>query len=315
MSSGLATTFRVLSTTDNEAAASVLFPALDSPYQDIQDGALESLLGRRNPAAQTEILRRFSSLNTRWKLIINRYPGRLTSAFRDAVLGKDDSLFQNACQAAVMFHDFNLIPTLLTALENAPRDKAELTIETLMQLSDLLYEELIHPNENSVRRDPQLIRKYVVSCLETSVQRFANHKRSEVVEALLILAEHDNPVLAQALGNPHHVNFLVIIDVMAKSQRDGVIKLLLSYLDDPQMHSSVLSVMANRADMKFIRQLLRKIGAEAGPPINANLKRMETIAWLRNTESIIAQLDDGDQQGMVRLVMGANIPQDRAFSV
>ena len=52
---------------------------------------------------------------------------------------------------------------------------------------------------------------------------------------LPLLASRDNVVLKQILQNPHHAAFLAVIDVLTKSQRGGVIRLLLSFLDDPHV--------------------------------------------------------------------------------
>ena len=43
---GLAITFELLKTTDNEAAVRALIPALDSPDPAIQEGALVAILNR-----------------------------------------------------------------------------------------------------------------------------------------------------------------------------------------------------------------------------------------------------------------------------
>jgi HEAT repeat protein len=315
MSDGLATTFSVLSKTDNEAALRVLLPALDSHNQSIQEGALAALLERRHPGGQTEILRRIGSLSLHWQRIISRHPGRLTGSIRDGVLGKDESLRQNSYRAAVMFREYDLIPTLLTAMEDNSRAKADIAAETLLQLVMQLYDELAHPGEANTRRDPQWVRKFAVSCLETSVQRFGRHKRREVIEAFLLLVQLDNKVLNQILQNPHHVNFLVLIDLMSRSSQEGVIELLLSYLEDAEAPSAVLSVAASRSDPKFIREFLRKIGGEPSSVVVQNLKRIEAIAWLRNPGNILGQLDDAGQQSVVRLAMSSGIPQAQAYSV
>lgn len=314
MIGGLETTFRVLAKTDNGAAVKVLLCGLESPNQSIQDGALAALLERRHPAGQGNILRQIPALSWRWKRIISQHPGRLTGAMRDAILGSDEPQCLNACQAAVMFHDYDLIPTLLTALEDASRTKADKAAETLSQLAVGLYDELAIPSENKTRRDPQWINQYAVSCLETSLRRFGRHRRREVVEALLLLAKRDNNFLNEILKNPHHVVFLVLVDVMANSSHDGVMRLQLDYLDDPQSPSAVLSVVANRMDLKFVRLFMRKIGREPSLVVCQNLKRMQSIAWLRSSNKIFAQLDDSAQHSIAQLVTAAGIPRTQAFS-
>jgi hypothetical protein len=314
MSDGLATTFRILSETDNETAVHVLLPALDSPIQSIQEGALVALLTRRRQEGQGEILRRIPSMSTQWKCIINRHSERLTGTLRDALLGSDEILFKNACQAAVMFRDYDLIPTLLTVIEDPSKSKVEMAIDTLMQLIVQLEEDGVGPLENARQRDPHWIRQHAISCLETSVQRFGKHKRREVIEALLMLADSDNEALMQIMQNPHHASFLFFIDMLARSSRDGVIRLLLSYLDDAQVPSAVLSVIGNRSDLKFIRNFLRKIGRDPSAIVKDNLKRIDTIPWLQHKENVIGHLEEGSQLSLVQLVTSAGISRAQVFS-
>ena len=184
-----------------------------------------------------------------------------------------------------------------------------------MQLAVQLYDELAHPGESSARRDPQWIHQHVVSCLETSVQRFGRHRRREVIEAFLLLVKSDNAVINQILENSHHVSYLVLIDVMSRSSHDGIVRLLLDFFDNPQAPSSVLSVAANRCDMNFIRNFLYKVDRNPSDAVLQNLKRMGNVAWLRNYKNIVNNLDDAGQHSLVFLVMSLGIARSRVFSV
>ncbi len=315
MAVGLATTFSVLSKTDNESAVRILLPALDSPNATIQEGALAALLSRRNPSGQGEILRRIPLMSQRWKYIIHQHAGRLTGTMREAMLGSDEAQYLNACTAAVLFSNFDLIPTLLTVLEDRLQPKADRAAETMMQLAAQLYDEIAHPGENGVRRDPQWIYQHVVSCLETSVQRFGKHRRREVIEAFLMLVKSNNGIINQILENPHHVSYLVLIDAMSRSSHDGIVRLLLDFFDNPQAPSSVLSVAANRCDMKFIRNFLNKVDRNPSDAMLQNLKRMSDVAWLRSSKNIINNLDDAGQRSLVFFMMSLGFARPRAFSV
>ncbi|MGA2798716.1 MAG: HEAT repeat domain-containing protein [Thermoguttaceae bacterium] len=315
MTVGLATTFSVLSKTDNESAVRILLPALDSPNATIQEGALAALLTRRNPSGQVEILRRIPTLSQRWKFIIHQHAGRLTGTMRDAMLGSDQTQYRNACTAAVMFGDYDLIPTLLTVLEDTSQSKSDTAAEALMQLAVQLYDEVAHPGENGARRDLQWIHQHVASCLETSVQRFGRHRRREVIEAFLLLVKSKNAAIDQILKNAHHVSHLVLIDVMSRSTHDGIVRLLLDFFDNPQAPLAALNVAANRCDMKFIRDFLNKVDRNHSGAVLQNLKRMGNVAWLGNCKKIVGGLDDAGQHSFVFLVMSLGMSQSRVFSV
>lgn len=315
VSEGLATTFRVLAKTENEAAVRVLTAALDSPHTAIQQGALGAILARRSPAGGRELLRRLHAVPQRWKEIIRQNQGRMTGTLRDAVLGTNRRMFVNACRAAVWFREYDLIPALLNLLEDPRRQKVDMAGETLLEVTGQLYEELAAPRDYSNRRDPQLVRQHVISSLEASVKRFDRHKRREAIEAFLVLVGRDNVTLKQILSDPHHAGFLAMVDVLSHSSRGGVMRLLLSLLDDPHVPSAALSVVANRGDLKFVRYLLRKIGREPSSTVAQNLKHIKSIAWLRSGQTILGQLDDAAQHGAVQLVMGSRIPRLQAFSM
>lgn len=314
MNNGLTTTFRLLSKTPNDAAVNVLLPALDSADPVVQEGALASLLTRRNQAGHTEILRRIPSMSQSWSNIIEKQSSRLTGAMRNAVLGTDEVLFANACKASVMYKDYDLIPNLLTTLTDSDLSKGDLATETLMQLIGLLYDDVSHPLDNKTRHDIQQVHKRVVSCLEASIQRFGRHRRREVIEGFLFLINSENEVLKQILDNPHHVSYLVLIDVLSSSSHSGIIQLILDYFDKPKAPSSVLSVAANRCDLKFIRCFLHKIKRGISQPVRQNLKRLVSIAWLKNCKTIASNLDDAAQRSLVQLTMVSSLPREQAFS-
>jgi HEAT repeat protein len=315
MTVGLATTFRVLSKTGNESAVRVLLPALDSPNPAIQEGALTALLVRRNASGHGQILNRIPTLSQRWKYIIHQHAGRLAGAMREAIMGLDETQYANACTAAAMFSDYDLIPTLLTVLEDRWQWKVDRAAETMMQLATQLYDEISHPDESNPRRDLQWIHQHSVSCLETSVERFGKHKRREVIEAFLMLAKSDNRVIQSILKNTHHVGYLVIIEVMSRSSQDGIVRLLLEYLDIPQAPLAVLNVVTNRCDMKFVRGFLNKIDRNPSEALLQNIKRIGDTAWLQIEQNIIGSLDDDDQRCLVFFIMSSGIARPRVFSI
>jgi HEAT repeat protein len=153
-----------------------------------------------------------------------------------------------------------------------------------------------------------------VHSLESGVQHYPRHRRRDVVEAFLVLAARENVTLKMILQNPQHSEFLVVVDLLGKSVRPGVIRLLLSFLDDPLPPTTALGVLASRADPFFVRHLLRKIGREQSPLLRQNLKRLTTVAWLGAPQAILDQLDDDAQRCLVRFATSVGMPRDRAFA-
>ena len=313
MSDGINTTLERMAATQNEAAVRVLVPALDSPHRSIRLWALTSLVKRRSPIGHREVLRRLHTLDDSFKDLVTNYQGRINQALRDALLGNDQQLAANACQAALWFREYDLIPTLIAVLENPSGKITPLASRTLLELAELLYGELASPREDGRRRDPQILRHRVVADLEQSVTRFAKHKRREIVEAFLLLVNRDNVTLRQILLEPHHAAFVALVDTLAKNPAGGVMRLLLNFLDDPHAPSVTISVVSRRVDLKFVRHLLNKIQQELTAAVRQNLKRITALAWLQGDLALVDQFDPQEQRAAVRLAMTSGLPKLQVF--
>lgn len=313
MSKGLSTTFEIFSKTKNEAAVNVLVPALESPHPQIQEGALRSILDRRSVVGGREIVRRLHTVNDRWREILEQRRGRLSKVLREGLLGDDQQMCANSCQAVLWFREYDLIGPLLNAVEDQSHPQSAMICETLVSMSDLLYEEVTAPRDYNDRRDPQLVARNFVTVLEKSIGRFGQHKRTEVIESFLVLAKRDNPQLKLILQDPHQPAYLTVIDTLSHSRRPGVIGLLLSLLDDPRPPLAAIQIVAKRSDPRFVHQLLRTIGEEPSDNVARNLKRAETIAWASPGAGVLAKLDDKLQRSAVQAVMVSGMPRLQAF--
>ncbi len=291
----------------------VLIPALDSPNRAVQDGALEALLARRSDACGKELLSRLHEMPPRWREIVRSRRGSITRTLRDAILGTDRQMCHNACQAASWFHEYDLIPSLINVLEDHGAENADLATDTLWELVIQLYGELAAGRDSTDGRDPQMVRRHIVTSLESSVQRFGKHKQQEVIDSFLLLVGHDNPTLSKILKDPHHPAFGATVEAMSSSPHGGVMRLLLSCLDDRRVSSAVVSVVGKRSDPKFVQHLMRKIGREPATAIAQNLKRIRAIAWVSCSQQFLDQFDDAAQHAMVRMVMISAVPREQAL--
>jgi HEAT repeat protein len=312
---GLQRTLAVLAETKNEAALTILIPALDSSDETIQESTLRTIIARRSPIGQREVLRRLHRGGERWRRIIGDGHGHLTQALRDAVLGADAQMCSNACDAILWFREYDLMQSLITAAEDDSNENAALAARTLLALADLLYEQLSGPRDYSDRRDPQLVRAHVLTAIENSVRRFNKHNRTEIMTAFLTLAGRDNAVLKQILIDPLHPVYLAVVDGLLHQERPGVMRLLLSYLDDPHSPSAAMGVLARRSDLRFIQLVMRKIGYEPSAVANTNLKRVESIPWLRGKFEILDQLDEASQHSAIKMLMASSVKRTDAFKV
>ncbi len=315
MGGGLQTTLNLLSRTANESALAVLLPALDATNLDVRHGALTALLRRREPLASETIIRRLDRMDDRSRQIVEEHPGRLLGAFRNALLGNDPEMCALCCRASLWLREYDLAPTLAAVAEMPDHPHFRQACDTLMSLVRLLYQELASPPPPSERRDPQLTRRHVIGALELAVQRFGKHKNALLVEAFLLLVNRENALLKSILQSPLHPAFLCLNDLLHRSDHGGVIRLLLSFLDDPKAPSAALSAAANRSDLRFLRHFLRRLARSTSSHVVQNLKRIESITWFRGDLKVLEQLEDAAQPGVVRLAVQSAISRPSALAV
>jgi hypothetical protein len=149
--------------------------------------------------------------------------------------------------------------------------------------------------------------------LEQSIARFVRHQRPEVIEAFLQLVERDNATVKQILLDPFHGCYLGVVDLLLHSQRGGIVRLLLSYLDDPHPPTAAISALARRCDPKFIGHLLKKIGDRPSPQQAQNLKRVESVPWADPEQGVVDMLDDASQHSLVKMLAASGVKRSEVF--
>lgn len=302
-SSGLDITWRALATTPNEAAVDLLLLALDHSRDEIAIGALRALLARRSLRGTLEVVRRWDRLSLRWKEIVAEQPDCLSHALRQAVVGETGPMCVNACHATIWLREYDLAPLLINVAESSSHAHGGLAGHTLLRLAELLHDELAAGRKGARRGDPYIVRTRVVTALEKSLARWAQHQRLEILESFLILAPRDNALLRQILNNPHDPTYLKVIDLLAHSRQPGVMRLLLGYLDDRRAPTAALQSLARRGDRTFVTRLLKKVGYEPSAAARRNLRLIRDFPWLRNDFERIDGLDDAAQHAAAQVAV------------
>ncbi|MFN0019203.1 MAG: HEAT repeat domain-containing protein [Pirellulaceae bacterium] len=309
----LGVTLQVLAASSNEATVPVLLAALASDHYRVRDCVLPILLLRRSTEAENAILLRWLSLSDHWKQLVIRREDWLSPAIRRALLGDDVPLASVACTAAAELGDHDLIPNLVAVACSKGNAASEQAALALLVLSERLAEEVSGPRDYRLRRDAQLQRTHVLGSLEKGVQSFIQHQRRELIESLLSLASRDNAVISQVLQDPADRAFSPMMELLIHSPRPCVVRLLLSYLDDPFAPLPALHALGRRRDITWLRQLCRKIGNEPSAVVRTNLKRIENIPWLKAQRFLLEALHESEQPGAVRLITLSGLPRQEAL--
>lgn len=298
MQSGLSTTFALLASTPNQAAVPVLIAALASPDRAVQHAALRAIMQRQHPLALREVLRRLHTGDEGWRKALASWPARASGVMREAILDPDPQLAANACQACLWMQAFDMIPVLAAALESPAAAHAA---GTLLELAEELSEGLHAPENFRQERLLEQVRHHAIGPLEDAARRYGRHRYAEAVESLLLVADRNDPALREMLYEPADAAHRVCLDLLARSQRAGTLRLLVSFLDDLRPPLGVLQILAQRGDRPFVEALLRKACRELSATAHGNLERLEQPAWPRTAAELLPTMDVELQLAAVRL--------------
>lgn len=312
VSEGLTTTFRVLTATPNEAAVRALTAALDSRLELVRRQALESLIARPTVGGKREVLARIDQLDGERLAYFRQNASRMTSTLRSAILDANDPLRRNACRAALLLEEVDLISTLAGALHKPADPAAKELCETLLRLADRLADQLNQPRTTPGRRDPQTVRNAVLGALERAIGGFDRSDRVELVEAFAMLVPSTNATL-QGLLSSSCPAASVLLDLLAHSGRPAIMRLVFRLLDDSKTPVGVIAAVARRCDVEFVRRMARRTSDRPSPGLRQNLKRIHSLAWMQDPFPLVDDLDEGEQEAAVGLVMLTRIPRDQAF--
>lgn len=312
----LALTFDYLATTENEAATSLLLAALDHPQREVAEGGFQAVLRRKAPSALDDVVRRWHVLSDRWKQLAAQRPGVLTTALRTAFHSSDEQLIRNAADAAVAMADYELAALFAQSTLDSSPTRRRVASEALLKLAETLYDELHGAPQVGVRRDPHCLRDFMVGSLEKPVTHFKEHHSREVLEAFLLLAPRECATLRHLLQDAQEPSHEALCDQLLRSTRPGVIRLLLSMLDDPHAPLAPLRILGRRCDVGFFRQLCKKLVDDHSPHVETNLARIDSLAWLDDEKlSILASLAEAEQPGAVALASRTRISQSDKLMV
>lgn len=311
----LKTTFEVLSTSRNEAAVPVLIGALENGEEKIFEGALKSLVARRNRSGHYALLSRWHKLTEEQRELVREGRGRMTAALRDCILSDDDQTFDNAVDIVEEFSEFDLISTLVTLSENKSHKHAAKATTLVTQMANLLSEMVHGQRDKKDRRDPNMIRRHVLESLERSVERFRNHKRSELIEAFVVLGGSSSGLLRAIIENPRHVCYLTVVHTLCTSESTAVVRLLLGFLASEHASQASLTIISKRTDKAFLTQLLEFVDENPTERVKRNLRRIRNFAWLKDEGWSIDRLSEVEQRRFSALLSASGMDQTRVLDL
>ncbi len=302
MKSGLHTTFQYLKKTENEAAVEVLIECLDSTLDAVRWESLRALLERMSLVGHRAVLARLPQFSKADLEIVAERPDRMARAIADALNTADTAVCTKALDAVLTFRLYEVMPTLTSVLKTPDRPLFPAATRIIDELTDAFYLELSGQNRSDSRRDYDAIRTRLTTSLEEAVSCYSVHQSEEVLEAYLTLAKPQNVTLRRILQQPDETVHTPMVEVMKTSQRGGVVRLLLSFLEDPQMPGTARNVLATREDVKFLEHLGSYVGSKPTKNVLESLATFKNISWAQPGHPVFEQLDDTGQENLITVL-------------
>ena len=313
MNAGLKATFQFLAKTENRAADDVLVAGLDSPHRMIRDQALRATLTRTSPEGHREVFRRLSTFDEKSRKIISQRAERILEVVSEAAQNPDEATCASACDAIVSFRMYDALPALVAVLEMPGNPNVTATARTILKLTELFYSELCALDDQPQRRDLDTLRKHLTVGLEQATRKYHVHKRFEVVLAFLLVAKQQNIMLRQILRAPDDRSHQAVVKMLSDSSRGGLIRLLLSFLEDPQLPLVVRKIISSRTDQKFVENLLEKVGPKPSKTMADRLDQFDQLEWASPGNSLLKRLDDQYQYNAVNLIMSTSVDRQKVL--
>jgi hypothetical protein len=109
------------------------------------------------------------------------------------------------------------------------------------------------------------------------------------------------------LQDSHHPSRKALLEVLERSRRPGVMRLLASFLEHPQPPLAVLRLIAARTDREFVNALLERSGELPLGYVAKNLRKLESIAWAAPDHGVLAALGEEAQRRAVPLLLASGV--------
>jgi hypothetical protein len=306
-------TFSILRRSKNESVREVLRSALKSTIPHVREKTAAAIVFRRTSSGHEDLIVHWDKLDPSQRSIVRAHSGRLPDTMSRIVIDADHELCGQACRVAIDINAYDLIPALVRAAEDKSHQHLTIVRSTLLTLAEQLQAEYGRPRDYKNQRDPLLVRRHVVAELEASIERYEKHGCHDIVEAFLILARRENATLRNVINNPLHSVFPAIRDSFRKSERKGVICLIIALLENRPIPNLALETLAEREDDEFAAQFAAVIPSFTPGAIKC-MRRVHEFGLVRNPNCIL-KLSDEHQASVIQLLSSMGIRNKDAFGI
>jgi len=149
--------------------------------------------------------------------------------------------------------------------------------------------------------------------LDGLVKRYAVNHIDEALQSLLIITKKDFDLMKLVAADHRSDAAKKVSELLRLGEHRSYIRLLLSYVPDPDTPGTIDVILSERSDPLFVRKMLEVIGRDPSPDFRAALKRFKEITWFRADNPDLPALVEGLEPNAVQLLQSVSFPKEQVI--
>ncbi|MDR1268675.1 MAG: HEAT repeat domain-containing protein [Planctomycetaceae bacterium] len=301
-------TIKFLGKSSNPASNEILLKLLGHPVDRIRTLAFDCLYLKKDAELYLLLFKCFIQDKDYWLQTKSLQRDRLFRLTDTAFRNGKDALHEAAAAIILEQKLFETLPAILANLEGTNEKRAQESRAMVLQLAELFYADLLNASELE-RRNFDKRREWFIEQLDAPVKRYAVHGIDEILQSLLIVTKKDFATMATLANDHRSVAGKRVSELLLHGQHGSYIRLLLSYLSDPDSPAVIDEILATRSDSFFVRQMLEFVGVNPAEEFQDALKRFRSFAWLVPKNPDLPELVQGLEPCAVQLLQASSFPK------
>lgn len=301
-------TIKFLGKSSNPASNEILLQLLNHSVDRIRCLAFDCLYLRKDSELYLLLFKCFIQDKAYWLATKSLQRDRLFRLTDTAFRNKDEALHDAAATVILEQKLYETLPSVLANLEGTDEKRAQESRAMVLKLSELLYAELLNSSELE-RRNFDKRREWFIEQLDAPVKRYAVHGIDEILQSLLIVTKKSYATMMTLANDHRSAAGKRISEFLLNGQHGSYIRLLLSYLDDPDSPAVIDEILVTRSDAFFVRKMLESVGVNPAQEFQDALKRFRSFAWLTPRNPALPELVEGLEVCAVQLLQASSFPK------
>lgn len=314
MAKGIEITIQALAKSKNKAANRLLDVAITSSHEEVRKLAGREVISGNGKRGIAELIRNFDPNDPEMVDLFQDNREKAIPALRAAILGADRQLSRNALRIANTQKFFELIPLLLTVFMDQQEDaeNGSFLSDAIMKLLGK-YAEALEERKNR-RLLYRTILPEILNVVSRGVRDFHRNDPILILRVYLILYPYipfEDEFARKILRSTSLTAFASFQQILMEDDEPGVFHLIEFCFDNPDPPPLALNAFAKRTDRAFLAFMFGKIRERLSVEFEKNIRKIEHFVWMDQLPTLLPQLRDEEQSGLVRLLEHLDLPQER----